>query len=553
MTPCVIYAAKSTTDEHGSIQSQLERCREHAARQGWWVAGEYHDEAASGYKRSRGPGLRNAKAHASTLAAEGEAVLLVFATDRLARGDGRTAAHLVEYVLEGMKAGYRIEAVSEDLGGEMALVLASLYGQRAHADSRAKSAHTRAGKRRAAERGRRNGGPRPFGYRHEPRVVDGVATSTLEVVPDEAAAVRRMFEDYAHGKSQATIARELNVAGIRTVRGAAWTQSRIGQMLRNPLYRGMVRYGADFFPGRHEAIISDELWGELETLRAAAVRHGRQAGGRPVKGNHLLTGGLLRCSCGAAMRARTQRKNYGTWQAYLCNGRLSGSTNCTIPAFPRDEIDRAVWHYFESVGLDYDAMVREDEERRSLHLAEIAVQVEVANAELRRAEERLERVRRDYLDGKLTAAHWEDFFTELQPEREAAAAALEQLHAQAEATRNETTLRDAEAETVAALQAIREALAGLVTGAADLDAARRALRRVFESFTLHRYADAAAGVFDADLALGDWYIVPTVRADAILSPLVIGCDDHHEPTIEQAQELRRVPISSGKKPSSSPR
>jgi hypothetical protein len=119
------------------------------------------------------------------LAAEhGDAVLLVFATDRLARGDGRTAAHLVEYVLEGMKAGYRIEAVSEDLGGEMALVLASLYGQRAHADSRAKSVHTRAGKRRAAERGRRNGGPRPYGYRHVPRVVDGRATSTLEVVPE---------------------------------------------------------------------------------------------------------------------------------------------------------------------------------------------------------------------------------------------------------------------------------------------------------------------------------------------------------------------------------
>jgi site-specific DNA recombinase len=491
MPPCVIYAAKSTIDEHGSIRAQLERCREHAARQGWRVAGEYHDEAASAYKGSRGPGLRNAKAHASALAAEhGEAVLLVFATDRLARGDGRTAAHLVEYVLEGMKAGYRIEAVSEDLGGEMALVLASLYGQRAHADSRAKSAHTRAGKRRAAERGRRNGGPRPFGYRHVPRVADGVATSTLEVVPDEAAVVRRMFEDYARGKSQATIARELNAAGIGTVRGAAWSQSRVGQTLRNQLYRGMVRHGADLFAGRHQTIISDELWREVETLRAAAVQHGEHGGGRPPKGNHLLTGGLLRCSCGAAMRARTQPKTYGTWEAYLCNGRHSGSTSCTMPALPREEIDRAVWHYFETVGLDYDAMVREDEEQRSLRLAEIAAQVEAAGAELRRAEERLERIRRDYLDGKLTADHWEDFVAQLEPEREAAAAALEQLRVQAEATRNEATLRDAEAETLAALQTIREALAGLVTGAADVDAARRALRRVFESFTLHRYGDA---------------------------------------------------------------
>jgi len=551
-TACVIYAAKSTADEHGSIPTQLERCREHALRQGWHVAGEYRDESSSAYKGSRGPGLQRAKAHASELAGEyGDAVLLVFATDRLARGDGRTAAHLVEYVLEGMKAGYRIEAVSEDLGGEMALVLASLYGQRAHADSRAKSAHTRAGKRRAAERGKRNGGPRPFGYQLAARVVDGVATSALEIVPDEAAAIRKIFEDYADGKSQAAIARELNAAGIRTVRGVTWTQTRIAQMLRNPLYRGMVRHGNDLFRGRHEAIISDELWREVEKLGAATVRH-RAKTGRPPKGSHLLNGGLLRCSCGASMRCRTQAKTYGTWEAYLCDGRHSGKTICAMPAISREEVDQAVWHYFETVGLDYEAMVKEDEERRSLRLVEVTSQIDSARAELRRSEERLDRVRRDYLDGKLAAEHWEDFVTELRPEREAAAAALERLGVQAEVIRNEDTLRDAEAETLDALQAIRQTIAGLVVGAADLDAARQALRRVFESFTLHRYDESKTEIIDADLASGDWYIVPTVRAEAVLSPLVISQGDE-EPSIEQAQELRRVPISSQEKVSSSPR
>ena len=118
--------------------------------------------------------------------------------------------------------------------------------------------------------------------------------------------------------------------------------------------------------------------------------------------------------------------------------------------------------------------------------------------------------------------------------------------------RNEDTLRDAEAETLDALQAIRQTIAGLVVGAADLDAARQALRRVFESFTLHRYDESKTEIIDADLASGDWYIVPTVRAEAVLSPLVISQGDE-EPSIEQAQELRRVPISSQEKVSSSPR
>jgi len=74
-----------------------------------------------------------------------------------------------------------------------------------------------------------------------------------------------------------------------------------------------------------------------------------------------------------------------------------------------------------------------------------------------------------------------------------------------------------------------------------------------EAGAAHRYGDASTAILDADLAAADWYIVPTVRADAILSPLVIGRDDHDEPTIEQAQELRRVPVSSGEKLSASPR
>lgn len=549
-TPCVIYAAKSTADEHGSIASQLDRCCEHAERNGWTIASEHRDEAASAFKGSRGPGLEQARACAAELAAEhGDAVLLVFATDRLARGDGRTARHLVEYVLEAMKAGYRIEAVTEDIGGEMALLLASLYGQRAHADSAAKSAHTKAGKRRAAERGRRNGGPRPFGYRHVAYVGDdGHPTSRLETVPTEADVVRSMFRGYAAGKSQATIARELNSAGVGTVRGAAWSQSRVCKTLRNSLYRGMVRHGADLFPGNHEAIIPDELWHEVNIARTETAKGGARAGGRPTKGSHLLTGGLLRCSCGAAMRTRTQRKSYGTWEAYLCDGRYSGRTRCTVKAMPREAIDGAVWSYFETVGLDYDAMVREDDERRSLQLAEIADRITEAERELATVTSQLARIRRDYSEGRLDASDWQSFRDELGAERDAAAAALEQLHAREQAVQAEARIRDSEAETLAELQAIRQTLAGVVTGAADLDAARRALRRVFDAFTIHRYAETLPDVLDAELAAGDWYIVPTVRADAILAPLVIGRDEHDEPTVEQDETLRRVPVSTKREP-----
>lgn len=558
MTRCVSYAAKSTTDEHGSITSQLERCRVYAEQKGWTLdpADTFSDEAASAYRGSRGQGLVAARARAAELvASDSDVVLLVFSSDRLARGDGRTGAHLVEYVLEATKAGYRIESVTEDIGGEMGLVLASLYGTRAHADSKAKGEHVRRGRRAAAERGRRNGGPRPYGYRHVPCIVGGKPTSRVEIVADEAAVVLRMYRRYADGASQSTIARELNDDGIRTAQGAKWTQPHVSQVLSNPIYRGMVRNGSDLFAGEHESIVSDELWFAVESRREAATRNKGRGGGRVPRGPHLLTGGLLRCACGASMRARTNEKASGRWEAYLCSGRHSGETRCTVAAISRAEVDTAVWRYFETVGLDVEAMRREFAERCALETAEIAARIAEAERELTKAVERIERVKRDYADGHLRPDELHEFLDELLPEREAAQAALQRLEARAlELEREAEAEADvAEAKALDALVEIRQTLAGLVTGSADLPAARHALRRVFDSFTLHRYADAAPTKLDADLAMADWYIVPNVRAEAVLSPEAFGYDADGEPSILNELQVRKTTIPSGGKPKASER
>jgi len=552
MTRCVIYAAKSTADERGSITSQLECCRLHAEQQGWThdPADEFRDEAASAYRGSRGPGLISARARAAELVTSGsDVVLLVFSSDRLARGDGRSSAHLVEYVLEATKAGYRIESVTEDIGGEMGLVLASLYGMRAHADSKAKGEHVRRGRRSAAERGRRNGGPRPYGYRHVPCIIGGKPTSQVEIVAGEAAVILRMYRRYAEGVSQSTIARELNDDGIRTAQGAKWSQPHVSQILSNPIYRGMVRNGSDLFPGEHESIVSDELWHTVESMRAAATRHKGRGGGRPPAGSHLLTGGLLRCSCGAAMRARTNQKANGPWEAYLCSGRQSGETRCTVAAIARAEVDTAVWRYFETVALDIEAMRREFAERRSLERTEITARIAEAEREFAKAAERIERVKRGYADGDLRADELRDFLQELEPERNAARAALERLETRAVELEREAEAAVAAAETEAfeALVEIRRTLAGLVTGSADLPAARQALRRIFDSFTLHRYGDAAPAILDADLAAADWYIVPNVRAEAVLSPEAFGYDADGEPTVLNELQVRKTTIPSGGK------
>src|SRR4051794_17860887 len=96
--PAVIYAAKSTEDLRGSIETQISDCRAAALAAGRRLIGQPQvDENRSGYKASRGPGLAEAKRLAAAAGAEaGIAELWVQHSDRLARGDGITADHLLQ-------------------------------------------------------------------------------------------------------------------------------------------------------------------------------------------------------------------------------------------------------------------------------------------------------------------------------------------------------------------------------------------------------------------------------------------------------------------------
>jgi site-specific DNA recombinase len=476
----VIYGAKSTQDEHGSIPDQVERCREYAAANGWEVAEPPEsDEAASGYHGSRGPGLIRAKARAAALATDGrETVLLVFVSDRLARGDGREAAHLVEHVLDGLKAGYRIESVTENLGGEMALVFASLYGERAHADSKAKSEHTKRGLRKMVRSGRFHGRA-PFGYRAVGR------SDERHLVEDEAAAaiVRRIFDEYVTtGAGVATIAHHLNVEGVRPPRAEEWNHLTVANILDQPVYIGRVRIHGEEYPGSHEPIIEEAVW-----FRARAQRQARKPGvshiGRPPNGTHLLTGGLLRCGeCGGPMAPRTPRD--GRQPRYECvtRTRPGGSTRCGMRGVLRTKVDEPLLRYLETVVFDVEAtrqVIAEEHHRRS---NENTASIAQAEREVAEADASLTRIRADYTRGAITAEQWQAFQAELTETREAAVREREQLTERA----SQVVPPEVGAEVAARLAALREAVAGEVTGAEGLAAVRAALRRVFTSITLWR-------------------------------------------------------------------
>jgi site-specific DNA recombinase len=335
--PVVIYAAKSSQDVHGSIETQIADCRQFAEREGWTVAYEDADEGFSAYSGNRGPGLERTKERAAALAAEhGKSMLLAQHSDRFARGGGdapTSAQHLGEIFFWASRHGVRLRTVQDDSMVENAL-LAVVAGMRNFEDSKRKSAAVKAGHRRRVERGQHHGGPVCLGY----ELRDGHRVR----VEAEAITVNRMFAEAEAGKSQRAIAKDLDRDGVRTKRGGRWSKAQVARVLRNHFYIGMVTDAdGNEHPGEHDPIVDRDLFERVQLLLSARARTiGKGRGGRP-RGAHLFVGGLLKCGhCHESMLPRTLKRGQGLYEVYLCSSRVRyGKEACPRTPVRRRDVD----------------------------------------------------------------------------------------------------------------------------------------------------------------------------------------------------------------------
>ena len=162
MKAAIIYAAKSTKDEHNSIPEQMRDCTKLAAEEGLEVVDTFAEEDESGYKGDRGSELEAAMARAEVLA---PCALIVQHTSRLARGDVKQARHLVELAVWAIKHDVTIKSAENPIADDNMLLLAAIYGDQDNAYSRRLATSVRKGLMRGlAERGQWYGRP-PTGYR----------------------------------------------------------------------------------------------------------------------------------------------------------------------------------------------------------------------------------------------------------------------------------------------------------------------------------------------------------------------------------------------------
>ncbi|WP_371425115.1 recombinase family protein, partial [Tardiphaga sp.] len=255
-----LYARYSSDAQRdASIADQLRVCRAHAERQGWQIIEEYTDHAISGASLLR-PGIQAMIADALQGRFQ---IVLAEAMDRLSR-DQEDIAGLFKRMAYG---DVKIVTLSE---GEVTQLHVGLKGTMNALFLKDLADKTRRGLRGRVEQGK-SGGGNSYGYTVVKQFdAHGEALrGDRQIDPDQAKIVRRIFEDYAAGKSAKRIATELNHDGVAAPSGGDWGFSTINGnpkrgtgILNNELYVGKLvwnrqRFVKDPVSGKRQARVND--------------------------------------------------------------------------------------------------------------------------------------------------------------------------------------------------------------------------------------------------------------------------------------------------------
>lgn len=353
---CFIYGRYSTENQQAdSIEVQVERCTEYCQRQKLPVLGVYADYAVSGMKASRPQYDRML----ADLKAGMASTVVVYDQSRLFRD--MTLWFQARTELEKMGVGI-ISITQPFVGGDIKdptvfsqEAMWALFNQIHVLQTRQK---TIAKMRHMAENGQHTGGKPALGYRNE--------NGHLVIDEEEAKTVRRIFREYASGKSYREIIAGLNADGITTKLGNPWGANSLNALLRNEKYIGRIVYGEKVYrpdgtrntakpEGKNviriengiPAIVTPELWEVVHDRFAinAAQQRGRPAAVRdnPLKGKVLC--GL----CGGAMTmVSSKKKGKGTYYYFRCANKDRHHT-CEMAPISADLLEELVANHVRSL------------------------------------------------------------------------------------------------------------------------------------------------------------------------------------------------------------
>ncbi len=324
-----LYARKSTDVEDKqvmSIEAQLIELRALARRDGLEIIEEFIEKQSA--KMPGRPVFEEMLQRIEKGDAQG---IICWKIDRLSRNpvdSGRISWLLQQGAIQNIRTHDRSYLPQDNV-----LVMSVEFGM-ANQYIRDLSVNVARGLRHKARQGYCPG-QAPLGYRNDP------STKTIVVDRKKSRIVREAFELYAKNTSRMEdVARFLFECGIFTKPTKRWEnggsrprkKDQIKFMLSNLFYYGHFKYCGEIYEGKHEPIISKELFDRVQKVLAKRCKV--QV---PEKQPQALCG-LLKCGyCGCSITAEVQTKKSGRSYIYYHCTKKRGQ--CSGEYIRQEELD----------------------------------------------------------------------------------------------------------------------------------------------------------------------------------------------------------------------
>jgi site-specific DNA recombinase len=392
------YARVSTTEqaaEGSSLSFQASQLTGYCQLQSWTIINSYVDPGFSGKDGDR-PGLKRLLTDAKLGLFD---KMVVFKLDRLARNLSLLLE--IEKAVNGQGITLISMKESVDTSTPTGKMVFQLFGMVAEWDRANIVERTRNGRLQRYKEGCWAGGKAPYGYSYDK------TTRKLVINENEARVVKRMYSEYADGKSLFGISQSLNRDHIpgRTKNSQGWWQTAVRQVLLNPVYKGtevVNRHAHISLINTMDlsnaimisvpATVSEQVW----QIAQDRMRNNKHV--KPNKqGAHLLQGMI---TCGVCGYSFASKRHY-----YTCRGRMKyvhpdGLPRCKSPYLRADWLESEVWKRIEEIMNDPNKLflvIKESIENLRLTEADLSERIRPIDERLAEITEQKARLADDWI------------------------------------------------------------------------------------------------------------------------------------------------------------
>lgn len=283
-----IYIRVSTEEqakEGYSISAQKQRLKAFCIAQDWDIAGVYVDEGISAKDMNR-PQLQQM---IKDIEAGKIDCVLVYRLDRLTRSvlDLYQMLQVFEKHNCKFKSATEVFETTTAMGRMFITIVAAMaQWERENLGERVKMGMTE-----KVRQGKYVHNIRPFGYDLD------LNTSTLTINEDEATIVRMIVDLYLNGFGANRVCRYLNDRQISTKDGNLWNDKPLMQILKNPLYKGTIRWADELVEDAVPAIIDTDTFNDIQRT----IERRRSLQPKQVSSDYIFSGALKCFQCGHPM------------------------------------------------------------------------------------------------------------------------------------------------------------------------------------------------------------------------------------------------------------